>query len=532
MAEKEIINQHIAYVNRCTHHINAISLSVEKLNGTCNEQLKNPERYVNIPFPLAKPMYPKNPWVIPTTFQELQEEFKMLATLRESLDTTIKTELEDFYVVYQKLFLEMKPLLEKLNRITAKISGKENIDAYAILYDSLKAYEKKIFEITLLNDEFTVTSQRLFGTEKLPKALVNAQSIAFLSKRMIQQIRQKQRLELSKTLSDYQKITNEVITANDLRALERFGDFDYLDNQQIQSRRNIQRDSEYFYKLATSYTKKEKPLCQNARLVTYGYEYCFLDRMLYYFNDFSASSFASKYNNYIKRAQIPVLKLISEVAPFKMQPSSNDAISDTTVTVEVAIKTESEMLDTNNISSLDGALINNLVLLLDVSGSMRQNEKLDKLKHSIAYLIDILRPEDKLTIITYSGTAKKVLETTTNYDRTAVKKLINELKSEGKTNAKSGLKLAYEEAVKSYVSGGNNRIIIASDGDFPIDGNSKKNIKKKAKEGIYLSTFQYVNRFPKVNNILKNLAQIGRGRYHQIHNKEDAVKILVSESKQ
>ena len=163
---------------------------------------------------------------------------------------------------------------------------------------------------------------------------------------------------------------------------------------------------------------------------------------------------------------------------------------------------------------------------------MRRNENLTRLKNSINYLIDRLRPEDQLTVITYSGTIQKVLETSANYSKQDLKDLISNLKSNGKTNANAGLDMAYKSCRNTFIHGGNNRIILASDGDFRISDALKKYISEQAKKDIYLSTFHYFSPNSKVKNRLVELAKKGKGKYIVIRNEKDAITALIKESKQ
>jgi secreted protein with Ig-like and vWFA domain len=164
--------------------------------------------------------------------------------------------------------------------------------------------------------------------------------------------------------------------------------------------------------------------------------------------------------------------------------------------------------------SMEGYATNNMVLLLDVSGSMNAPDKLPLLKKSVLLLLKTMRSEDQISIITYSGKAKVVLPPTSFNDEAKIKRVIEQLKSEGKTDGNAGLKLAYDVADKNYIRGGNNRIILATDGEFPIGNKSYSMIEKFANEDIMISVFNFGRNSSTKG--LEKLASLGKGNYEYI----------------
>jgi Mg-chelatase subunit ChlD len=182
-----------------------------------------------------------------------------------------------------------------------------------------------------------------------------------------------------------------------------------------------------------------------------------------------------------------------------------------------------------NLRSMEGYAINNMVLLLDVSGSMNVPEKLPLLKQSVLSMLSMMRQEDKVSIVVYSGKAKVLLPPTSFKEEEKIKKIINELTSSGKTDGNAGLKLAYKVADGNYLRGGNNRIILATDGEFPVSDEIRESIEKFSKEDIFLTVFN----FGKQNNAsqnLKKLSDLGKGNYTYI-NKTNAELTLIREAK-
>ena len=182
--------------------------------------------------------------------------------------------------------------------------------------------------------------------------------------------------------------------------------------------------------------------------------------------------------------------------------------------------------------AIDNMPPSNLVFLIDVSGSMDSPDKLPLLKESFYALIDKLRPEDRVAIVAYAGEAGMVLPSTSGADKGAIRKAIDVLESGGSTAGGAGITMAYKIAKKFYQEGGNNRVILATDGDFNVgisdDNELVKLIESKRDEGIFLSvlgfgTGNYQDRK------MEGLADNGNGNYYYVDNLREGKRILVSE---
>ena len=167
------------------------------------------------------------------------------------------------------------------------------------------------------------------------------------------------------------------------------------------------------------------------------------------------------------------------------------------------------------IPSLNGFAANNMVLLLDVSGSMDSPAKLPLLKRSIKSLLTLLRPEDQLSIVVYSGKARVVLKPTSGTKSAEIARIIDELQSDGDTDGNGGLRLAYKVANKQYLRAGNNRIILATDGEFPVSDEVLQLIGENARQDVYLTVFTF-GRNALTGQNLKKLSELGHGRYAHI----------------
>lgn len=173
----------------------------------------------------------------------------------------------------------------------------------------------------------------------------------------------------------------------------------------------------------------------------------------------------------------------------------------------------------------------NIVFLIDVSGSMDEENKLPLLKSSFKMLLGQLRPDDKIAIVTYANGTKVALPSTSVKDKEIIKVLDN-LYASGGTSGGRGIQLAYEQAQKSFIKNGNNRIILATDGDFNIGINNttdlEKFIEKQRESGIYMSVLGFgIGNYR--DDMAETIADKGNGNYAYIDNITEAKKVLVNE---
>lgn len=175
--------------------------------------------------------------------------------------------------------------------------------------------------------------------------------------------------------------------------------------------------------------------------------------------------------------------------------------------------------------SMEGYAVNNLVLLLDVSGSMNAADKLPMLKQSVLDLISMMRPEDELSIVIFSGKPKIILPSASFRDEDKIRKSINALSPSGKTDGAAGLKLAYKVADGNYLRGGNNRILLATDGEFTVNDEVKELIRKFSTQDIYLSIFNF-GKMVSSAKTLENLALTGKGNYEYISRQNIEGKLM------
>ena len=174
----------------------------------------------------------------------------------------------------------------------------------------------------------------------------------------------------------------------------------------------------------------------------------------------------------------------------------------------------------------------NLVFLVDVSGSMSSANKLPLLKSAFKLLVDELRPQDNVAIIVYAGAAGLVLPSTDGNNKEAILNALNNLQAGGSTAGGAGIQLAYKVAKDHFKKNGNNRVILATDGDFNVGASSnaemERLIEEKRNDGIFLTVLGFGMGNYK-DSKMETIADKGNGNYAYIDNILEAKKVLVNE---
>jgi Ca-activated chloride channel family protein len=174
----------------------------------------------------------------------------------------------------------------------------------------------------------------------------------------------------------------------------------------------------------------------------------------------------------------------------------------------------------------------NLVFLIDVSGSMEDDNKLPLVKSSLKLLTDRLREQDKISIVVYAGNAGLVLPATSGSNKTKIKEAIDQLEAGGSTAGGAGIQLAYKIARENFIKEGNNRIILCTDGDFNVgvssNGELERMIEKERESGVFLTVLGYgIGNYK--DSKMEILANKGNGNHAYIDSESEAKKVLVSE---
>jgi len=182
--------------------------------------------------------------------------------------------------------------------------------------------------------------------------------------------------------------------------------------------------------------------------------------------------------------------------------------------------------------AVDERAPSNLVFLVDVSGSMNSADKLQLLVASLKMLVGELDERDRVALVTYAGSAGLVLDSTPCTEKSKIIAALDNLRAAGSTHGSQGIQLAYETAVKHFIDGGTNRVILATDGDFNVGITDRESlhrlIENSAKSDVFLSVLLFGTGNIK-DNTAELLADKGNGNYSYIDSFSEAQKVLVHE---
>lgn len=259
---------------------------------------------------------------------------------------------------------------------------------------------------------------------------------------------------------------------------------------------------------------------------------------------FSIDVDAASYSNmrrYINKGELPPAdairteELINYFSYDYPQPTGNDPVKITTEVGACPWNVKHRLvrigLKAKEIPT-DKLPVSNLVFLIDVSGSMYGPQRLGLVQSSLKLLVNNLRDEDRVAIVVYSGSAGKKLPSTSGSDKQKIREAIDELTAGGSTAGGAGIKLAYKIAKQNFVKGGNNRIILCTDGDFNVgvssDEGLEKLIEQERKSGVFLTVLGYGMGNYK-DSKMQVLAEKGNGNHAYIDNLQEANRVLVNE---
>jgi Ca-activated chloride channel family protein len=231
-------------------------------------------------------------------------------------------------------------------------------------------------------------------------------------------------------------------------------------------------------------------------------------------------------NEYGRRDPVRPMYILSNI--FQLQKYHYDPPKSEVKKEEPVIAPEITVEKPKEIPTLDGYPFNNMVLLLDVSASMNAPGRLPTLKTSFRQMIKMMRKEDEVSIVVYSGKAAVLLTPTSASDTSRIIKAIGNLRSDGRTNVADGLSLAYKTARKNFKTNGNNRIILATDGEFNV-AESLYSLAEKNAVDISLSVFDFSQK-PGPIIPIQNLAERGKGNYIKV-TRENSLEVLMQEAR-
>lgn len=243
-----------------------------------------------------------------------------------------------------------------------------------------------------------------------------------------------------------------------------------------------------------------------------------------------------------KKGYIPQVKtsyinnLNSKFIFYLEKTNPDEVIEDEEIIIEeeeiIIVEENQPTPDTNDVLPESKFAPNNIVFLLDISGSMGVGDKLDLMKFSLSELVQVLRPVDRVGLISYANEAKVLLPSTSGSQTGELLERVDEISTGGKTSGAKGFKRSYQMLLKNRIESGNNQLIVITDGAFAVDDQAAilKLVKRYEKKGIKTTVVAIkANSYAKDNLTL--VSELGNGSFLQIEDEKSAEEVLIEELK-
>jgi Mg-chelatase subunit ChlD len=537
---QKIINQYVEYINHCNFYVSSSHFSIKSLNIDIARRFRKPKEYKLNKQLFKKDCFTENYNICNDKLDTLKinEEYLNLLKSINQLKGTERIELLFSIKTYQTLFNETKKSVQLFSNLKTDESFYFNELKRADFYEELDLYKENIDELILETEVASTLSIELFNEPDLPFDIERYKNIVNGSKAVLKSFREHDTVNLDYKIKHYGEIMEAcqkpgISVEKREESLEQWGYIDYFGFHSNSKKLYPPNQSKQSY---IGWVKRfRNPTDSDLKYPDYGTRNIFdygrklkdkeihahihkVEYLSMRLNNLSIG-LVHEYNDFISVANKPILKIMEVVIPF--------------LPIRIDVDEEDLIFNYENIYSLDGAKTNNIVLLLDVSGSMSKNGKLKRLQSSISHLIKLLRKDDYLTVITYSGVPEVIFETKGKQNKKKLLSTIKHLRTKGRTNFEEGLQKAYFYCEKNWIQEGNNKVIVATDGDFKLKRNEKQIIKLKSEKGITVSTFHYLTskNTEKGSKTLIKIAKKGKGTYTPILEENDGLKAIVNEAK-
>jgi len=546
---KNVINQYVDYLNQCNVYISASHYSVKEFNIEFNMQLESSSKKKIGPQFELKCLHTSSKCNLRINPASRQLAYIKLSKNIEKLEEGAKIELKLELLTFQNNFEKLQKTIQYFNEITLDSEFYSDKTKIIQLFSQFEKYKSQVYSIKSNMKTAASLTSELFNEAHLPFDILRSKRIVLATKKLIQAFENQNNVsgaieKYEQAKEAYYNFDNKAEIREDDMAM--YGYQDYFGHQVDTKMLNSEKiATELIYNKVIKY---QNPTASDLKNPNYGVRNIFnyaqelankekhvqiskMEDLTESFNDINIG-LVFDYNEFVSRSRFPVLKILTEVIPYEVirKIETEEEPKETIIKEEVV----EENFVQEDISTLEGAKTNNIVLLLDISGSMRKNGKLKRLQSSINHFIDILRDEDHITVITYSGSPKVIFESYGSKNKDKLKSKINQIQTKAGTDFEKGLTKAYDACEKHWENDGNNRIVIATDGAFKLKEVEKELIKTNVAKGVRISTFHYlVNTNNKEEKeILLEISNLGKGGYFPILKDEDAVKALILEAKQ
>ncbi len=369
-------------------------------------------------------------------------------------------------------------------------------------YKWLSRMELYFHDFQAMRDKLAFSLKEAAGPPNLE--LRDLLALLFHSQQLIQGVRHAPESEIPIQLKALD-VAIRTAEANQATQIARMKKMDLYHSRDLTGYRYLIQYSRDIWKIGHDFLDNK---VEDPALVRYGKGYYYYNqRLLPAYNHYD-NGMSTYYNGFVQFANMHVLQQVEEVPWFRVW----DLPPETIIQNE-----EQEERDPQKTDPHEDTGRNHLVFLLDISASMNKPEKLPLLKAAMVKLLPLLHPEDKISIVSYSGVSRLVLAPVSATAVDEISGAIDQLRPGGKTHLRQGVRIAYQTAESHFIEGGNNRIILATDGAFRLSESMLRKVARKYDREIPLSVFFLGKKIGSKSLLqLEELAQAGGGNYAHI----------------
>ncbi|GAB3338062.1 hypothetical protein GCM10027299_49810 [Larkinella ripae] len=510
------LNAYIDFINESLRQMNLLQLQVRNYQSSA-EYCRNPD-----PNRRRAPLtYDHNAFHVPAA------DYQLLLTNSKAIPVTYRTPINSQAEVLMNMLKEMDGLSIELIGYTQEKGYEQDrlnrsdeiLDRYAVLFDLFDQKKEQLYtDVRRIHESYKpanpASSWHVAG-QALLKAIDDDRAVLF----GVRDFMKEETTDLPQTdkILTHRRnlITDEY---KNLKGLPRYGRSNglcpYTPYEDV-----AENSGQFAEKVAQIQPISPKNRSYGAHPYESFY-YFYNGQLVYLYNQFSAL------------ARTGVLKMVNQPNLFAFQrPSTVKPEREAAPRLE---KTEPPApmpanpapAPTGAAPTLTGFATNNLVLLLDVSASMESPFKLPLLKKAIKSLLPLLRPEDQVSIVVYSGKANVVLPPTSGAKTADIIQAIDQLRSTGETDGNEGIRTAYKVADTHFIPAGNNRIILATDGEFPISEKTFESVGQFARKSINLSVLTFGRTVINSAN-LRKLSTAGQGSYEHVTEEKAQIQLIL-----
>jgi Ca-activated chloride channel family protein len=349
-----------------------------------------------------------------------------------------------------------------------------------------------------MRDKLAFTLQEVAGPG--PPELSDLSRLLFCSQRLVQAVRHAPTDGIEPTLNDLRHAIESASRMQETK-IAAMKKMDLYHSRDLTGYRYLILHAQEILKIGEEYARNGQ---QDSAINRYGKSDYYYNRRLLPRYNHAENGMVAYYNSFVRFANTHLIQQVEEVPWFRSLDLP-----------ELAKQPEEKHTGELRSDSTEKLhVVNHLVFLLDVSASMNKPEKLPLLKEALKALMESMHEKDRISIVIYSGNARRIIRPASASQSDEVIRAIGVLRPGGMTHFRKGIHIAYQTAEDCFIEGGNNRVILATDGAFRIASSTLRKVQRKSSRDVPLSVFFLGKKMAtRTSRQLESLARAGAGNF-------------------